>query len=47
MIVGVSGKIGSGKNEVLGDSDVYNVSLLDENYDLIYKPLILNVNEHS
>lgn len=35
------------ENEVLGESDVYNVSLLDENYDLIYKPLILDVNEHS
>ena len=35
------------KKEVLVESDVYNVSLLDENYDLIYDPLILDVNEHS
>lgn len=33
--------------ETLVESDVYNVSLLDENYDLVYEPLILDVNEHS
>ena len=33
--------------ERLAESDVYNVSLLDEHYELIYEPLILDLNEHS
>jgi Icc-related predicted phosphoesterase len=29
--------------EMLGETSVYNISLLDENYDMVYEPLYLEI----
>lgn len=33
----------SHSKEMLGDTEVYNVSLLDENYEMVYKPLYIEL----
>lgn len=30
--------------EMLGDTEIYNVSLLDENYKMVYQPFITNLS---
>ena len=31
--------------EMLGNTEVYNVSLLDENYEMVYKPTYINIED--
>ena len=32
------------KVEMLGDTEVYNISLLNENYEMVYKPLYIKID---